>query len=210
MLRLRFDDLAELRQSYRQDRATGGPLLICANHLTMVDSFLIGYALGSPLWYVLHPGEIPWNVPDRGVFASRPWQRALTYAFKCLPIERGGARSSVAGTLASFSHLLRGGGVGMVFPEGGRSRSGRVDPERAAWGVGRVVRGADCRVLCIYLRGAAQHSYSAVPARGDTIRIRASWLEPKTDLRGARASREISRQILTRLSEMEAEHFAAA
>jgi len=209
-LRLRFVGLGPLRTAYRGDRAEGGPLLVCANHLTMIDSFLIAYALGAPSWYLFHPRAVPWNVPDRTVFAERRWQRLLLYAFKCLPIERGGTRSSVAGTLARFTHLLRSGGVGMVFPEGGRSRSGCVELDSAAWGVGRVVRGGGCRVLCVYLRGDAQKGYSAMPARGDTIRARMSLFEPKTDLRGVRASREISRQILTRLAEMEAEHFAAA
>lgn len=211
VMRLRFEDIRALREAYREDRRMNrGPLLVCANHLTMVDSFMIGYALACPAWYWIHFRSFPWNVPDRSVFASRFWQRALSYAFKCLPIERGGARSRVADTLARFAHLLRDGEVGVVFPEGGRSRSGRVEVESAAWGVGRVVRSADCRVLCVYLRGDAQQNYAAVPARGDTIRARFEWFEPQTDLRGVRASREVSRQILHRLAAMEQEHLAAA
>jgi hypothetical protein len=29
----------------------------------MIDSALIAYALGSPLWYVLNFASLPWNVP---------------------------------------------------------------------------------------------------------------------------------------------------
>ena len=209
VLRLRFEGLEPLRRAYREDRRSGAPLLVCANHLTMIDSFLIGYALGAPLWYLFHPKAFPWNTPDRTVFASRSLHRLLLYAFKCLPIERGGARAHVAGTLEEFTYLLSRGEVGMVFPEGGRSRSGRVNVESAAWGVGRVVRNAGCRVLCVYLRGDAQESYGAVPARGDTIRARIAWLEPKTSLRGVRASRDVSRQIVSKLAELEAEHLGA-
>ena len=97
----------------------------------------------------------------------------------------------------------------MVFPEGGRSRSGRVDVTSAAWGVGRVVRSAGCRVLCVYLRGDAQVGHTDLPIRGDTIRARLALLEPKTDHAGLRGSRELARQILGRLAELEREHFDA-
>jgi 1-acyl-sn-glycerol-3-phosphate acyltransferase len=210
-LRLRFAGIDELRRAYhRFRRANDAPLLVCGNHLTMVDSALIAYALGSPLWYVLHPSSLPWNVPDRNTFAARAWQRVLTYVYKCLPIERGGSRVEVADALARFIHLLRRGEVGLIFPEGGRSRSGRVEVENAAYGVGRIVKSVPgCRVLCVYLRGDAQREYGSLPARGDTLRARIAWLEPKSDKRGLRGSLDVSRQILVRLAELEREHFDA-
>jgi len=209
--RLRFVGTEELRRSYRHfRRANRVPLLVCANHLTMIDSALIAYALGSPLWYVLHFASLPWNVPDRNTFAAKVWQRALTYIYKCLPIERGGSRVEVADALARFIHLLQRGEVGLIFPEGGRSRTGRVDVDNAAYGVGRIVKSVPgCRVLCVYLRGDAQSEYGSLPARGDTVRARIAWLEPKTDQRGLRGSLDVSRQILARLAELEREHFDA-
>ena len=210
-LRLRFAGIRELRRAYSSFRRTSNaPLLVCGNHLTMIDSALIAYALGSPLWYVLHFASLPWNTPERNVFATRPWQRVLIYLYKCVPIERGGARADVADTIERFMHLLQRGEVGLIFPEGGRSRTGRVEVEDAAYGVGRIVKSVPgCRVLCVYLRGDAQHEYSGLPARGDTLRARIAWIEPKSDQRGLRASRDIARQILTRLAELEREHFDA-
>ena len=210
-LGLRFEGRDALRRAYRQARrASRAPLLICGNHLTMIDSALIAYALGSPLWYVTHYATLPWNVPDRGNFASTPLQRALVYVYKCLPIARGGPREQVASALARFIHLLRRGDVGLIFPEGGRSRSGRVEVANAAYGVGRIVKSVPgCRVLCIYLRGDAQHGYSDLPARGDTVRARIAWLEPKSHQSGLRGSLDISRQILGRIAELEREHFDA-
>lgn len=207
---LGFEDVAAHRRAYREARAVGGPLLVCANHLTMFDSALIAYVLGSPAWYVRHPGSLPWNVPDRAHFARTPLQRVLAWIYKCLPIDRGGARDDVAATLARFVHVLRRGEVGLIFPEGGRSRSGRVEVEAAAYGVGRIVKSVPgCRVLCVYLRGDAQDHYTDLPIRGDTIRARLALLEPKTDHAGLRGSREVARQILGRLAELEREHFDA-
>jgi len=208
-LRLSLEDAEATRSAYRRIwRESRAPLLVCANHLTMIDSALVAWALGSPLWYVGHFSALPWNVPERTHFASTRLRRALAWIYKCLPIVRGGRREDVAGTLARFSWLLSRGEAGLIFPEGGRSRSGRVDLENAAWGVGRVVRGLPgCRVLCVYLRGDHQEGYSALPARGDRLRVRVAEIEPKSDLGGLRGSREVARQIAAKLAQMEEDYF---
>lgn len=211
-LRLRLAGAAEARRAYAGlCREPKSPLLICANHLTLIDSALIAWALGSPGWYLRHFRTLPWNVPDQQNFASTPIRRALAYLYKCVPIPRGGDRGAVAEVLARFSHLLRIGDVGLIFPEGGRSRSGRVEVEHAAYGVGRIVRSVpDCRVLCVYLRGERQHRYSNLPARGDRLRVSTSLLEPKSDRGGLRGSLEVARQITARLAEMEREQLDVA
>lgn len=209
-LRLRVAHLGETRRAWREIwRAREGPLLICANHLTMIDSALIAWALGAPLWYVLHFAALPWNLPERTHFAATATQRVLAYLLKCLPIVRGGSRDEVADTLARFTFLLSRGEVGLIFPEGGRSRSGRVEVENAAYGVGRIVRSLPgCRVICVYLRGERQYAYSNLPARGDRLWVSLAALEPKSDHSGLRGSLEVARQIAGRLAEMELAHFA--
>lgn len=201
----RIERARALRADYRRLRAESrAPLLICANHLTMVDSFLVAWALGSPLWYLGHYASLPWNVPEERNFAATPWSRALVYLMKCLPIRRAGDRKEAALVLARLAYLLRGGEVGLVFPEGGRSRSGRVEPEAAAYGVGRLVKALPgCAVLCVYLRGAGQESWSDLPRRGERFRAELSLLEPKSDAAGLRGSLEIARQIVGRLVELE-------
>jgi len=205
----RIEDLADVRRESREIRARGNaPLLVCANHLTMVDSFLITWVLGSPLWFVRHFSALPWNVPERLNFASKSWQKAVIYLLKCVPIHRGGRRSDVADVLSRVAHLLRKSESVLIFPEGGRSRSGRVEVDNAATGVGRVIRSVpDCRVLCVYLRGARQDAFSFVPERGDRFYAAVSEIEPKTDASGLRGSRELVRQVVRRLSEMETEYF---
>ena len=107
VLGYRFERLAEARREYRAVRfRSDAPLLVCANHLTMIDSFLITWALGSPLWFSLHFSALPWNVPDQLNFAATPWQRALIYVAKCIPIRRGGRRAEVAGVLTRLTSLF--------------------------------------------------------------------------------------------------------
>jgi 1-acyl-sn-glycerol-3-phosphate acyltransferase len=210
-LRLRLDETDEARRAYRALRGQGAPVLICANHLTLIDSALIAWALGSPGWYVRDFAALPWNVPEQRNFASTWPRRALAYVAKCVPIQRGGSRDAVAHTLNCFTYVVAAGDAGLLFPEAGRSRSGRVEVEGAAYGVGRVVKALPgCRVLCVYLRGDAQSGYSNLPARGDRLRVSVATLEPKSDHRGLRGSRDIARQIATKLFEMEQEHFGEA
>lgn len=205
----RIDGTSAARREFaRLRRESRSPLLVCANHLTMVDSFLIGVALGSPAWFALHYGSVPWNTPDRENFARTWWMRILVYVMKCIPVERGGDRQAVGRTLARFGWLLSRGEVGLMFPEGGRSRTGRVDVAATTYGVGRVVKSLPgCQVLCVYLRGERQESWSTLPARGERFRVRVQSIEPKTDRGGMRGSLDISRQILARLAEMERSHF---
>jgi len=201
---------AARREFARLRRESQAPLLVCANHLTMVDSFLIAIALGSPWWYVAHFSALPWNTPERDNFSRTWWLRIATYVMKCIPVERGGDRREIGRTLERFIYMLGRGDVGLIFPEGGRSRSGRIDPEASTYGVGRVVKSLPgCRVLCVYLRGEGQAAYSDAPARGERFRVLFASLEPKTEQGGMRGSLAITRQILARLAALETEWFDA-
>lgn len=184
------------------------PVLICGNHLTMLDSFLIAWALSGPSGYVRDYASLPWNTPERDNFASTWWKRVLVYLMKCVPVERGGDRRAVGKVLEKLTYLMGRGEVALVFPEGGRSRLSRVDTEAVTYGVGRIVKALPgCRVVCVYLRGEGQETWSSMPRRGERFRVQAEAFEPKTDQRGMRGSLDISRQILTRLAEMERRHF---
>ena len=111
--------------------------------------------------------------------------------------------------LDGLRHLMRRGEVVLMFPEGGRSRSGRIDRESVAQGVGRLIKElGDCRVLCVYLRGDKQQSWSHVPAVGDTFSVATRVIEPRTELRGMRGSRDLASQVLDHLVEMEEAYWA--
>jgi 1-acyl-sn-glycerol-3-phosphate acyltransferase len=207
----RIIDAGPVRREFaRLRRESPAPLLVCANHLTMVDSFVIAIALASPWWYVTHFGALPWNTPERDNFSRTWWLRIATWVMKCIPVERGGDRREVGRTLERFSWVLARGDVGLIFPEGGRSRSGRIDVDASTYGVGRVVKGLPgCRVLCVYLRGEGQAGYSDAPARGERFRVRFASIEPKSEHAGMRGSLAITRQILARLAALETEWFDA-
>jgi len=194
-----------VRERFARLRAeSDAPLLICANHLTMYDSFAIEWALASPGYYLGDFGALAWNTPEKANFASTWWKRVIAYLLKCVPVERGSDRKSVARVLEKIRFLLERGETALIFPEGGRSRTGRVEMESAAYGVGRLVSSLPgCRVLCIYLRGEHQETWSKSPVRGERFRVLLESFEPKTDARGLRGSVDLSRQIVAKLVEME-------
>lgn len=200
----RIEGMRAARAEFRRvRRESEGGLLICANHLTMVDSFAIAWALAPAWWYVTHYSSLAWNTPEATNFATTWYSRALIYVMKCVPVLRGGHRGEIGMVLAKIGWLLSQGETALVFPEGGRSRSGRVDVDASTYGVGRLVKQSRCRVLCVYLRGEHQESYSVAPARGERLRVEALAFEPKTEKGGLRGSLEISQQILRKLAEME-------
>jgi len=202
--RWRIRGVGPVRAAYARLLDEKRPLLVVANHLTMVDSALIGWGLASAAGHLRRYRGLPWNVPEQSRVESAWLWRALAYVMKCLPVPRGGDRREVARVLERLGHVLRSGDAVLMFPEGGRSRSGSIDAEAIAHGVGRLIKEVEgCRVLCVYLRGDAQRTWSNLPAAGDTFTIATRLVEPRTDLRGLRASRDLARQVLDQLADME-------
>lgn len=203
-------DVAEVRSRYRAlVRGSDRPLLICPNHLTMMDSAVIAWALGGSWWYLFHYSRIPWNLPEYNNFASLWPTRVGAWLTKCIPVIRGGRREDVSRVIKRVQHLLSKGETALIFPEARRSRSGRVEADAVAHAVGRILTSVPgCMSLCVYFRGDRQITWSTIPARGDSFYIDFELLEPKSDHSGMRRSRDFSQQIVDRLIGMEAEYFA--
>lgn len=205
----RVRDLSKVRQSVMEmmDRHQG-PWLICANHLTLIDSVILAYAMMPIHRYMFQYKLLPWNVPEQMNFNSNIFVSLACFLTKCIPIIRGGDRDAVKSTMLKCAFLLNKGESLMIFPEGTRSRSGRVNTEDFPYGVGRLVCNIpDCRVMAIYLRGDGQKTYSNFPRYGETFTMTVKECRPKTELKGLRAQRDCSRQIVEHLSQMEKDYF---
>lgn len=205
----RVRDVHGVRRRFRaMTREVEPPVLICANHLTLIDSILISWALGGSWWYVVHYRWLPWNLPETKNFAFNWINRLAVWIVKCIPVERGGRREEVSRVLRRVQYLLERGETAMIFAESGRSRTGRVDLDSLSHGMGRLVSAVDdCQVLCVYLRGDRQDTWSNVPARGDVLDVDFELMEPRARGSGIRQSRRISRQIGERLVAMEERYF---
>lgn len=188
-----------------------GPLLICANHLTLIDSLLIQWAL-APGWRLfVRPGWFAWNLPDKGNITRHVFVRLLGYLGKCVQVVRNGPPEEARRTLDEVAFLLARGQSVLVFPEGGRSRVGHVDTENFMYGVGRMLQETpSARVLCVFARGLGQREFSNYPRSGERFFVRVRPCAPTTSFKGMRADRDLATQIVRQLSEMEQEYFENA
>ncbi len=211
LMRYRVKDAVELRKRFRtMMRENDQPLLICANHLTMADSAVVAWALGGSWWYVFNYSSMPWNLPEYTNYAALWPSRFGAWVTKCLPIRRGGDRKAVSVVIKRVQHLLARGETALIFPEAGRSRTGRVQFDSIAHGVGRIMNSVrDCQALCVYMRGDRQKTWSTVPARGDSFYVDFELFQPESEHSGLRRSKDLAEQIVTRLSRMEKRYFAS-
>jgi 1-acyl-sn-glycerol-3-phosphate acyltransferase len=201
----RVEELKRVRKTVmRLYRKHPGPWLIYANHLTLVDSVLIAYALAPFYRYMVHYMRLPWNMPEKTNFNTNVVLNLTTFVFKCIPVIRGGNRKTIAETLAKCAFILENRESLLIFPEGTRSRSGRIDPEHFSYGVGGLYQKIpNCKVLCVYLRGEKQTVFSDFPQRKQVFYADVRHLTPKGIGKGLRGQRECARQIIHTLIDME-------
>ncbi|RJP81924.1 MAG: 1-acyl-sn-glycerol-3-phosphate acyltransferase [Desulfobacteraceae bacterium] len=206
----RIRDLEKTRKTCRKYfKQHRGPWLICANHLTMIDSLILAYAMMPLYQAVFRFDRIPWNVPEKDNFHRNAAGRLICYALKCIPVNRGGQREGVSATLKKCITVLEKKQSLMIFPEGTRSRSGRICTRDFPYGVGRLMASVpECNVLCMYARGDHQKSYGFIPGYREVFTIRTGILHPVTNLKGLKAQRDMAGQIIRQLSGMEKAYFA--
>lgn len=205
----RVPEMRRIREAFREIRSQGGgPFIICANHLTMIDS-LLGIWVLAPGWrYLFDLGCYPWNVPERRHVRASLFFRVGCYIGKCVTLLREGPQEGKRKVMQKLKYLMSRGQSLMIFPEGGRSRTGRVDAEEFSYGVGQILLDTPAaRVLCLYLRGKGQEQYSNLPRRGEEFYVDLKLISPASKSSGLRAVRDLATQIIGQLKAMELEYF---
>lgn len=205
----RFRNVKKIRKTVRALMTRHpGPWLICANHLTLIDSVILIHAMAPFYRYLFRFHELPWNLPEHMNFNRNPALRAICFLAKCIPVVRGGDRDRVRTSLEKCRMALVQGEPLMIFPEGARSRTGRVDTRDFPYGVGRLALSVPgCRVMCVYLRGDGQETYSDFPKRGETFTLTVKEFLPDTTFTGLRGQRDCAARIIACIKEMENEYF---
>jgi 1-acyl-sn-glycerol-3-phosphate acyltransferase len=105
-------------------------LVLMSNHRSMIDSFPIGLGPFYPDAH-LKPWLVPWNLAAEENFFKPGWLGWFAYHWKCIPVKAG--RKDMR-AIYKATHALEEGPV-VIFPEGTRSRSGKLLKGRAGSGL---------------------------------------------------------------------------
>jgi 1-acyl-sn-glycerol-3-phosphate acyltransferase len=106
------------------DTIPAGGAIIAANHQSVIDSFFLGLYLPRPIVFI-----------GKAEYLDSWKTRYLFPALGMIPIDRSGGTSSVP-ALDAGARLLEEGRLLGVYPEGTRSRSGRLHKGRT--GIARL------------------------------------------------------------------------
>ncbi len=173
-----------------------GLLIVASNHLSFIDSIVI-----------------PLAVPRKVVFLAKAeywegrspaaWPRRLFFAaFEAVPVQRAQAEDAQASLDLARGVIERGDAFG-IYPEGTRSRDGRL--YRGRTGVGWLAMATGATVLPVGVIGTdrVQPVGATVPRPGRRITIR--FGEPVLPssyekLAPGRARRELTDEVMERIA----------
>jgi 1-acyl-sn-glycerol-3-phosphate acyltransferase len=198
--RYKINNLYNLRKEFQLiTKKINGPLLICPNHLTYIDSVLLLFVFGS-LWnYMCKFNTLAWNFPKIDHVKHNVFYKSVCYLSKCIFVD--------ANTIEKAKYLLSNQEYVLLFPEGHRSVNGLVDTNNFAYGVGKLVASLpNINILCVYLRGSTQKVKSNFPNAKDSFYCKLNLMIPEINNNNLRTHRLIARNIINNLAQMEQEY----
>ena len=114
-----------------------GPVILASNHASFIDPPLVGAGVQRELNYLARKSLF--RLPVAG---------AILRAVNAVPVDREGG--GAAGLKAILDRLLAGGGI-ILFPEGTRTRDGKLQPARS--GIGLTVIKSNAPVVPVRVFG---------------------------------------------------------
>lgn len=208
IMKYKIININEIRSQFKEIIKDKKPLIICANHLTFIDSCLIIWALASNLWYQSNYKYFSWNLPAGDFFGKKYYYRIIAFLSKCIFIHRDATSTHHNEILSICQNLLTNGEIVTIFPEGKRSRSGKFDISKLTYGVGKIIQNVpDCRVLCIYIRGDKQETYSNYPLRNSHFHMSMKIFKPDSEMLGREGCSKVVNAIGKIIKDQEDEYF---
>ncbi len=171
------------------------PVIVAANHRSFVDSLFIAHTARRPVAFLA-----------KAEYFDRAWSRRLFTGLGQIPLRRGSPTSARRSLLAACDALGDGWSVA-IYPEGTRSRDGRL--HRGNTGVARLSYQAQVPIIPVGITGTAavQAPGQVVPRLFKPVRLR--WGKPiappagpgATDLRG------VTDQVMAAIAELSGQDY---
>lgn len=128
-----------VRAAGRANLPASGPVLLVANHQSTFDPVVVGLGANRPLTYLAR----------KSLWDNRALGRLIDF-WGAVPIDRGFGKEG----LQTVLNELAKGRVVLMFPEGQRSRDGRLQPIKP--GVSLLVKRVTCPIVPVGVAGAYQ------------------------------------------------------
>ncbi|MCX7116628.1 MAG: 1-acyl-sn-glycerol-3-phosphate acyltransferase [Legionellales bacterium] len=209
IFKYKIEGLSEVRKKYKEIlKNAKGSVILCTNHLTLIDSIIQFIILNSIAGYLLNFSSMPWNLPEKANFYHKLSWRTLCYLGKCIPVQRMSDLKTRKKTIEKIQYVLGKGDVISIFPEGKRSRNGLIDESDFSYGAGNLLKDLERpTVICIYLRGRKNGGFAKYPKKGEIFYIDIESFIPISANTGLRKVKDLSTQIITKLKIMENKYF---
>ena len=167
--------------------------LLLSNHQSLIDGFVIGFVWYPQTW--LKPGLMPWNPAAAENFYFNPLMAWLSDNWKCLPIRPG---RKDFGAMARIREALKDGTM-TIFPEGTRTRDGRLLPPRS--GIAYVMHQARPKAIPVCMDGMnrVMPVGTIVPRIGQTVYLYYGKAVDLEDLYALPQGREAAEKIIERV-----------
>ncbi len=168
--------------------------LLCSNHRTMIDSYLIGHLSSWP-WGWFLPRVLPYHPAAMENFFRNRIIGWFSHRWRCIPVRRG-AKDFDA--LRVMTETLPKGHM-CIFPEGTRSRTGELLEGRP--GTGKLIHDTRCKVIPIYHSGmdTLLPVGTAWPRLFRRIEVNIGEPIDMSDLFALPSSKETSRKVIDRV-----------
>ena len=125
------------RASGRGNIPATGPVLMVANHQSMLDPWLVGNA--STRWLVY--------LARHNLFTANRLFAAAIRSYGAVPIDRGFGKEG----LQTVLNLLGQGRAIVIFPEGERTHDGTLQPLKP--GISLLIKKANCQIVPVGISG---------------------------------------------------------
>jgi 1-acyl-sn-glycerol-3-phosphate acyltransferase len=181
-----------------------GPVILASNHRSFADSVVIPIVVPRPVAF-LAKAEYFERPGVRGRLA-KAWYEALG----ALPVDRDDSKAALA-SLDTALGVLSGGGAFGIYPEGTRSRDGRL--YRGRTGVAQLALTSGAPIVPVGLRGTDQLQ-PVGRSRPRLVKVTVAFAEP-IDVRGrydgvplGKARREITDQVMSQIQRLSGQEAA--
>jgi 1-acyl-sn-glycerol-3-phosphate acyltransferase len=137
-----------------------GGAILAPNHLSVLDHFVVATSLPRRITYV-----------GKAEYMDDWKTKHLFPALGMIPIDRGGG-SAANRALESAARVLKAGELFGIYPEGTRSRDGKL--HKGHTGVARLAMRTGCPIIPVGLQGTleVQRPDSSVPKPFKVMRVR--------------------------------------